>query len=193
MKKKRGRKAQSITKEDLIAELKSSKNYDKIISRIQKNSYGDEDLLKYYTKDELKGFAVSQLDTLLETDLLNKYSSKGDAKKAINRIIDQLTMSAEEADLKKAKQDAKLNDVTDFDFRLLNKKKATYTDLTDKELDPQDLQSTASAKKVSVEGYYDFGNGYAILKVTVSMPHGSPMPTSILVSSDVLGRIHNAV
>lgn len=187
--KKRGRKAQPIKQNEIIDNLYNSKNYDKLIKKIIDNTLADFDV-DYDTKVNMAKYT---LDTQLKEELLDSYSSKGDAKKAVNNVIDSLTMSADDLALKKAKQDAKKNDVTNFDFRQLNKKNATYTALDNKELDPQDLQSTADATKVSVEGYYDFGNGYAIIKAIVSMPHGSPMSTSILVSSDVLGRIHDAV
>lgn len=189
---KRGRKAQPITKEEILNNLYKSKKYDTIIKKIIDFNYSDYDA----DADTKVAQAKMILDYRLDTELLKTYASKGEANKMVNNVIDSLTMSAEDVALKTAKQEAKQNlkDANlDFDFRQLNKKPATFTATNNMEIDPQEIQSIANAEHVAVEGYYDYGNGYAILKVIVSMEHGSPMPTSVLVSSDVLGRIHNAV
>ena len=176
------KKSKKINFDDALNDFKKTKTgqarYRKVLDAIKAN---------YGIDNDRAAEIWFESSAANNDDITDTYPNKTLANKAINRLIDEQVLSAADFALKTAKQLAKETDMSDFDFRRLNKKKGVRVNKQGT-LDPTDLLPTANASAVEVEDYYDFGP-YVILNLRVTVAHGSPIPTSVLATADILGKI----
>ena len=174
------KKSKKINRDDAVTNFKNTKTgkarYRKLLDAVKANYGIDDDATAEYW-----------FEAYYSSKLNKTYANKTLASKAINSIIDEQLLSANDFELKKAKQLAKETDMSDFDFRRLNNRKGVKVNKQGI-LDPTDLLPTSNASEVEVDSYYDFGP-YVILNLRVTIANGSPIPTSVLATADILGKI----